>query len=150
MLNYFAFEVLSLKKPDCVNLYEWLYLSDWLVLLNILVATVLSKLVTDLLRLLSSMWRSKFFYKYLLALSSISKNYWVFPANLCDISEKFENFLRLSDVKLMFPLSFLSSTLFAKIFLVSLWMYSLNLTATKWFLHISWPRFGIYKLKFSP
>ena len=62
----------------------------------------------------------------------------------------FANFLRLSVVRLIFPLIFRSSTLLASTWRVSLRMYSLNLTATSLFLQISCPKLGSYSEMLSP
>lgn len=62
----------------------------------------------------------------------------------------FANFLRLSVVRLMFPLILRSSTLLASTWRVSLRMYSLNLTATSLFLQMSCPKLGSYSEMFSP
>ena len=81
MLNYFPEKVCP-KLPDWVILKEWLSLRVLFPLSNILEATVRSKLVMDLLKLLSSIWMLKVVDRYCLVLGSISKNYWVFPPNL--------------------------------------------------------------------
>ncbi len=121
MLNYLA-AFLWLKKPDWLNLMLRLLSKDLFVLSNILVPNDLSRLVIDLFMLLSSICKSKLVSMYLLASSSISKNYWVLPDSLDAIIDIFENFLRLSEVSDIFPLNLRSSTLRANTVLVSLWM----------------------------
>ena len=81
MLNYFPEKVWP-KQPDWVILKEWLSLRVLFPLSNIFEATVRSKLVIDLLKLLSSIWILKVVDRYCLALGSTSKNYWLFPPNL--------------------------------------------------------------------
>lgn len=150
MLNSLLLAVRPGKKPDWVIRIWWLSFRDWLVLSKAREATDRSKFVIERFKLLSSICMLKLLDRNYRVRSSILKNYWVFPANLEFISAILANFLRLSVVRLILPLTFRSSTLRARTFLVSLIKYSLNLTATRLFLQINWPRLGISNEIFCP
>ena len=150
LYSLLKFDTLLVMKPLWVILLNWEVLSDRFLRSNYLEATVRSKLVVDRFRFEESKWKPKLVLRKFFALSSIYKNSYGASASLWVIYWRCANFLRLSVVNFIYPFFIRSSTLLLRIFLVSRWRYSLNLTATRLFLEMRLPTLGISILTLDP